>query len=68
MKIVFQTKQESNQQQSENFLKLSGAERLYSFLRLSERISNFPVKKQVKQKTKNFVINITLTENANLGK
>jgi hypothetical protein len=68
MKIVFQTKQESNQQQLESFLALSGAERLYSFLRLSKRISNFPVKKQEKQKTKNFVINIELTENANLGK
>lgn len=68
MKIVFQTKQESNQQQLENFLQLSGAERLSSFLRLSTRISNFPVKKQVQQKTKNFVINIELTENANLGK
>lgn len=68
MKIEFKTKQESKQQQAENFLRLSGAERLYGFLRLSERISHFPIKNKIKQKTKNFVIEIKLAKNANLGK
>ncbi|TDO84015.1 hypothetical protein EV143_101460 [Flavobacterium chryseum] len=39
MEIRFQTKEESNKQQQEDFLKLSKTERFYSFLRLSERIS-----------------------------
>ncbi len=68
MKIEFQTKEQSNQQQVENFLRLSGAERLYSFLRFSERISHFPIKNKIKEKTKNFVIEIKPNKNANLGK
>lgn len=68
MKIEFKTKQESNQQQLENFLLLSGSERLYNFFRLSERISKFPVKNQRLLETKNFVINIKPAKDANLGK
>lgn len=68
MEIKFQTKEESNREQLENFLKLSGAERLYSFLRLSERLSYFPVKNYKNKKSKNFVIEIKSTKNANLGK
>lgn len=45
VEIRFQTKKESNKQQQEDFLKLSKTEKFYSFLRLSERISKFPVKK-----------------------
>jgi hypothetical protein len=48
MEIRFQTKEESNRQQQEEFLKLSKVERIYSFLRLSERISKFPVKNKVR--------------------
>lgn len=44
MEVRFQTKEESNKQQQEDFLKLSKVERFYSFLRLSERISRFPVR------------------------
>jgi len=44
MEIRFQTKEESNRQQYEEFLKLSKVERFYSFLRLSERMSKFPIK------------------------
>lgn len=36
MEIRFQTKEESNKQQQEDFLKLSKVERIYSFLRLME--------------------------------
>ena len=40
MEIKFQTKEESNQQQQEAFLKLSKVERFYNFLNLMERIRN----------------------------
>jgi len=56
MEIRFQTKEESNKQQQEEFLKLSKIERVYSFLRLSERISQFPVKNKVDKNKDNFQI------------
>ena len=56
MEIRFQTKEESNRQQQEEFLKLSKVERIYSFLRLSERISKFPVKNKVDKNKDNFLI------------
>ena len=56
MKISFQTKEESNKKQLEDFLKLSGAERVLSFMRLSTEIKrNFP--SQLKsEKSSNFTI------------
>lgn len=56
MEIRFQTKEESNQQQQQDFLKLSKVERFYSFLRLSERISKFPVKNKQNKNKDNFLI------------
>ncbi len=56
MKLHFQTKEESNRKQLEAFLKLSGAERFASFLRLSEKLSRFPVKNKKATKTGNFEI------------
>ncbi|TDW50362.1 hypothetical protein EV144_102801 [Flavobacterium sp. 270] len=56
MEIRFQTKEESNRQQQEDFLKLSGAERFYSFLRLCERVSKFPVKNKINKNEGNFLI------------
>ncbi len=56
MEIRFQTKEESNKQQQEDFLKLSKVERIYSFLRLSERISRFPTKNKVDKNKDNFLI------------
>jgi len=56
LEIRFQTKEESNRQQQEEFLKLSKVERIYSFLRLSERISKFPVKNKVDKNKDNFQI------------
>jgi hypothetical protein len=38
MKISFQTKDESNKKQLDDFLKLSKSDRIYSFIRLSESI------------------------------
>ena len=51
MEVRFQTKEESNNQQQADFLKLSKVERVYSFWRLMERMSHFPVKNKV-EKTK----------------
>lgn len=57
MQIKFQTKEESNQQQQEDFLKLSGGERFQSFLNLSRRINQlFPSKEANKIKPNNFII------------
>ena len=56
MEIRFQTKQESNKRQQEDFLKLSKVERIYSFLRLMERVNQFPVKNKVNKNKDNFLI------------
>jgi hypothetical protein len=59
MKISFQTKDESNATQLEDFLKLSKSDRIYSFIRLSESIiSKFPVKNKVDKNKDNFIIYI----------
>ncbi len=60
MEIRFQTLEESNKQRQEDFLKLSKTERFYSFLRLCERISRFPVKNKVDKNKDNFIIVIDL--------
>jgi hypothetical protein len=56
MEIKFQTKEESNKQQQEAFLKLSKAERIYSFLHLMERVDQFPVKNKTEKNKDNFQI------------
>lgn len=56
MEIRFQTKEESNRQQQEDFLKLSKIERIYSFLRLMERVNQFPVKNKANKNKDNFLI------------
>ncbi|WP_396168527.1 hypothetical protein [Flavobacterium sp.] len=56
MEVRFQTKEESNKQQQEDFLKLSKVERVYSFWRLMERMSHFPVKNKIESKKDNFWI------------
>ncbi len=57
MEIKFQTKEESNKAQQEAFLKLSKADRFYTFLRLMERVNQFPIKAK-KEKSDNFIIEI----------
>ncbi len=57
MKMRFQTKEESNALQLENFLKLSRVERIYSFLNLMYKVNQYPTKvKEVK--SANFLITI----------
>lgn len=58
MQITFQTKEESNKKQLDDFLKLSKSERIYSLIRLSESISKFPVKNKVDKNKDNFIIYI----------
>lgn len=63
MKIKFQTKEESKKQQLEDFLKLSGGERVWRFFSMSAQINRFPRKNKI-EKTDNFVIHINV-KNAN---
>ncbi|GAA4046471.1 hypothetical protein [Flavobacterium chungnamense] len=58
MEIKFQTKEESNKQQQDNFLKLSKSERIYAFLNLMERMSQFPVKNKIESNKDNFIIEL----------
>jgi hypothetical protein len=58
MQIIFQTKEESNKKQLDDFLKLSKSERIYSFLRMSQFISKLPTKKKVDKNKDNFIIQI----------
>ena len=60
MKVVFQTKEESNKNQLDDFLKLFKAVRFFSFLRLSESIIiRFPVKHKKDKNSGNFIIKIS---------
>lgn len=57
MKITFQTKEESKKKQLDDFLKLSKAERIYSFIDLIVKSKQLP-KKELEQKSTNFLIEI----------
>lgn len=57
MKIRFQTKEESNKQQLDDFLKLSKAERIYSFINFIIKSKQLP-KKEDKHNSLNFFIEI----------
>jgi len=64
MKLKFQTKEESKNHQMEEFLKLSGGERVWRFFALCAQINCFPIKKNKLENTENFEIHIHLN-NAN---
>jgi len=66
MKITFQTKEQSNTQQLDDFLKLSKAERFFSFVILSKKINSFPTKKRLSKNT-NFIIDFTTKDDSKLG-
>ena len=57
MKITFQTKEESNKKQLDDFLKLSKVERIYSFIGFIFKSKQLP-KKGARQKNTNFLIEI----------
>jgi hypothetical protein len=56
MEIKFQTKEESNLKQREEFLKLSGSERVTLFIELSRKINKFPTKNKVDNSKGNFIL------------
>jgi hypothetical protein len=58
MELKFQTKEESNREQREAFLRLLPKERFYRFLDLCESLKKFPVKTTNNAPTDNFVIEI----------
>lgn len=51
MEIIFQTKEESKKKQEEEFLSLSGSERMIRFFQLSQFFCNFQVIEKKKTKT-----------------
>ncbi len=55
MKIKFTTKEESNREQRENYIKLSPINRIYSFIKQVYIFNNFPLKKN-KSTNSNFTI------------
>ena len=59
MEIKFQTKEESNRQQEEAFLKLSKSERVWRFFELMQKSKSLPVKEKP-SKSNNFMIHIHL--------
>jgi hypothetical protein len=59
MEIKSQTKEDSNREQREAFLKLAPKDRFYAFLDLCENLKKFPVKSIRTNASKNFVIEIT---------
>ncbi len=58
MKIYFQTKEESNKKQLEDFLQLSKVERIYSFLDLILKMKQFPTKNIKENNKNNFIIEL----------
>lgn len=56
MKISFSTKEESNQRRQEEFLALSGTERVFRFFELCRQMKQFPVKNEQEVKSNNFII------------
>jgi hypothetical protein len=58
MKIKFQTKEDSNREQRESFLRLAPKDRFYAFLDLCENLKKFPVKSTNKSPSDNFIIEI----------
>lgn len=59
MELKFQTKEESNLQQEEAFLKLSKSERVWRFFELMQKSKSLPIKEKP-LKSNNFIINIQL--------
>lgn len=58
MEIKFQTKEESNREQRETFLRLAPKDRFYRFLDLCENLKKFPVNSTNTAPSDNFIIEI----------
>lgn len=57
MKVTFQSKTLSNEEQEKAFLRLTPIERIYAFINLMYQLKDFPTKASQHNKD-NFVINI----------
>lgn len=58
MEIKFQSKEESNREQRESFLRLAPKDRFYAFLDLCENLKKFPAKSTNKSLSDSFIIEI----------
>jgi hypothetical protein len=58
MELKFQSKEESNREQRESFLRLAPKDRFYAFLDLCENLKKFPVKSTNKSPSDSFIIEI----------
>jgi hypothetical protein len=56
VKVSYGTKEEHKRLKQEEFLALDPIDRIYAFLRLSERIAQFPTKGESTKESSNFVI------------
>lgn len=63
MEIKFTTKEQSNFEQEQAFLKLSPHERFVAFIRLSNQILKLPTRKP-QEKKNNFAVSLYHEENA----
>jgi hypothetical protein len=63
VEIKFTTKEQSNIEQEQAFLKLSPHERFVAFIRLSNQILKLPTRKP-QEKKNNFVVSLYHEENA----
>jgi hypothetical protein len=63
VEIKFTTKEQSNFEQEQAFLKLSPHERFVAFIRLSNQILKLPTRKP-QEKKNNFVVSLYHEENA----
>jgi hypothetical protein len=62
VEIRFITKEQSNYEQEQSFLKLSPHERFVAFIRLSNQILKLPTRK-LKEKKNNFVLSLYVEKN-----
>jgi hypothetical protein len=56
MKLIFETKEQSNQRRLEAFLALSPTERFYAFLRISRAYAKLYNFERKERKTNNFIV------------
>ncbi len=66
MKIQFQTKTQSNQQQLNEFIELPKYLRFFVFVEMSIKINKFPSKYKQEYNNNNFIIDFSKTKKLNL--
>jgi hypothetical protein len=66
MRLEFTTKEESKQMQEDDFLKLSGSERIFAFFQLCKAVRQLPKKHEQEDESGNFVL-IKKTKDGSVG-